>query len=204
MLIRGKTVFVYDVEVFPNLFTCTVKNTESKAIRSYEISDRKNDLPLIVQLFLNKKLIMCGYNNEHYDNLLINYLLLNFNDLIKLPVWEIYKNIKQLSDRIITTEKNKFNGLEKYKYTHLFESIDLLAMLFSNKLRIGLKEMQVTMEFPNVLQYDGDFNSSVKQSDIDNVVAYVIMRPRNRKIGWIAGKLSRNICQSASKLKVHF
>ena len=86
MLLKGKTVFVYDVEVFPNLFTCTIKNTESKAIRSYEISDRKNDLPLIAQCFLNKKLIMCGYNNEHYDNLLINYLLLNFKDLIKLPV----------------------------------------------------------------------------------------------------------------------
>ena len=60
MLIRGKTVFVYDVEVFPNLFTCTIKNTESKVIRSYEISDRRNDLSLIVQVFLNKKLMMCG------------------------------------------------------------------------------------------------------------------------------------------------
>ena len=46
--------------------------------------------------------------------------------------------------------------------------------MFSNKLRVGLKELQVTMEYPNVLQYDGDFNSSVKQSDIDNVIFYNI------------------------------
>lgn len=174
MLIRGKTVFVYDVEVFPNLFTCTIKNTESKAIRSYEISDRRNDLPLIAQIFLNKRLMMCGYNNEHYDDILINFLLIHAKELIKKPVWEIIKSIKALSDKIITSEKNRFNGLEKYKYAHLFESLDLLAMLFSNKLRIGLKEMQVTMEFPNVLQYDGDFNSRVKQSDIDNVIFYNI------------------------------
>lgn len=60
MLIRNKTVFVYDVEVFPNLFTCTIKNTESKVIRSYEISERGNDLSLIVKVFLNKKIIFCG------------------------------------------------------------------------------------------------------------------------------------------------
>ena len=57
-----------------------------------------------------------------------------------------------------------------------------------------MKEMEVTMEYFNVLQYDGDFNSNVRDSDIDEVIAYVIMRPRNRKIGWIAEKLSRNIC----------
>ena len=60
MLLKNKTVFVYDVEVFPNLFTCTLKNTESGNIQTYEISDRRNDLPLIVQVFLNRRLIMCG------------------------------------------------------------------------------------------------------------------------------------------------
>jgi len=38
MFIKGKTVFVYDIEVFPNLFTVTVKNTESKNLRSFQIS----------------------------------------------------------------------------------------------------------------------------------------------------------------------
>ena len=29
MLIRGKTVYVYDIEIFPNVFHCTVKNSET-------------------------------------------------------------------------------------------------------------------------------------------------------------------------------
>lgn len=33
MKIRSKTVFVYDLEVFPNLFTCYAMNTESKGAR---------------------------------------------------------------------------------------------------------------------------------------------------------------------------
>ena len=32
-------------------------------------------------------------------------------------------------------------------------------MLYSQKLRVGLKEMQVTMQFHNVQEYEGDFQT---------------------------------------------
>lgn len=51
MKIRNKTVFVFDVEIFPNVFTCTVKNTETKELIVFELSDRKNNLQEIVNLF---------------------------------------------------------------------------------------------------------------------------------------------------------
>ena len=38
MIIQNLTAFVYDLEVFPNLFTCAVKNSESNQISVYEIS----------------------------------------------------------------------------------------------------------------------------------------------------------------------
>lgn len=54
MIIRGKTVFCYDIEVFSNLFTIAVKNSESGIMRHYEISDRQNDLGDIIDLFKHK------------------------------------------------------------------------------------------------------------------------------------------------------
>jgi hypothetical protein len=54
VIIRNKTAFVYDVESFPNFFSVAVKNTESGNIRTYEISDRRNELPDICKLFLRK------------------------------------------------------------------------------------------------------------------------------------------------------
>lgn len=51
MLIRGKTVYVYDIEIFPNVFHCTVKNTETYKYTFLEISERRNDLQQIVDLF---------------------------------------------------------------------------------------------------------------------------------------------------------
>jgi len=44
--------------------------------------------------------------------------------------------------------------------------------MFSQKLRCGLKELQVTMQYPNVQEYEGDFNSNISESEIDNVIAY--------------------------------
>lgn len=47
-------------------------------------------------------------------------------------------------------------------------------MMFSNKLRVGLKAMQVTMQYPNVREYEGDFNRSILTSEIDNLISYNI------------------------------
>lgn len=54
----------------------------------------------------------------------------------------------------------------------MFKTLDLLTLMFSSKLRVGLKELQVTMNFPNVKEFEGDFNANVKLSDIQNVKFY--------------------------------
>lgn len=51
MQIRGKTVFVFDIEVFQNIFHCSVKNTETGEIYKFEISERKNQLRELVKFF---------------------------------------------------------------------------------------------------------------------------------------------------------
>ena len=57
MKIRGKTVYVYDIEVFPNVFHCTAKNTESGKFHKFEISSRKNQLAELVNFFVYQMLI---------------------------------------------------------------------------------------------------------------------------------------------------
>lgn len=170
MLIKGKTAFVYDIEVFPNFFSCAVKNTESGNIRIFEISSRRNDISKILKLFLNKQIIFVTYNGIHYDNPIISFILLNYKRLIREPVWTINSELKQLSDKIIESETSA--SWSKYKYANLFDGLDLLTMMFATKLRCGLKELQVTMQYPNVQEYDGDFNSFLPESDFDAVENY--------------------------------
>ena len=170
MIIRNKTCFVYDIEVFPNFFSVTVKNTESGNYRFYEISDRKNEIREIVTLFLNKGIQWVGFNSMHYDAPLISYIIINYNKLILKPVWEITDELKKFSDKIITSETSA--SWSTYKYANLFPDLDLLAMKWSQKLRTSLKALQVTMEYHNVEEYSGDFERPLPKSDYEKLKAY--------------------------------
>ena len=171
MKIRGKTVYVYDVEVFPNCFHCSIKHTKTKERFHFEISPRKNQYVELYKFFTNSEdKLFCGYNNIHYDNPIINYLIDKFNIYSLAPWNQICIDIKDLSDLIITSETSA--SWRKWKYAKNFETLDLLTMLFSQKLRVGLKEMQVTMCFHNVQEYDGDFQKPIPINEIDNMISY--------------------------------
>lgn len=47
-------------------------------------------------------------------------------------------------------------------------------MQFSSKKRMGLKEMQLTMHYKNVQEYDGSFDEPITNEEIDEVIKYNI------------------------------
>lgn len=169
MKIKDKTVLVYDIESFPNLFTCSILNSENNKLITYEISEDKNDLGKIVALFQLKEFYFCGFNNKSYDDVLINYLIIRFDDLRYKPIFEITWLIKSMSDKII---KEPVANWVDYKHAYLFNSFDLMTMSFSAKNRVGLKELEVTMGFPNVMEYEGDFSKNVPIDIKDKVIEY--------------------------------
>lgn len=169
MIVHNKTVCVYDVEVFPNVFHLVIKNTELNKKLKCEISERRNDLDLIRRLFRVKDCLFCGYNSIHYDNILINYILDNYTALEKMSYEDVTYRLMQISNSIIA---DNFQDLLQYKYSKNFEYLDLMTMLFSKKLRVGLKELQVTMKFPNVQEYEGDFTKPLPKEEIDVMAEY--------------------------------
>lgn len=191
MLIRNKIILVYDIEVFPNVFHAVVKNTETSHILKLEISERRNDINKILLLFhqikhsidwnqnyttecnLGGKYIFCGFNNIHYDNPIINYIITNRDELIKLHHSDLCLKLKMLSNDIINSGEG-IQAWHKWKYLVFFDTLDLQSMLYSQKLRVGLKEMQVTMLYRNVQEYEGDFDKPLPVSEIDNMIAYNI------------------------------
>ena len=169
MKIKDKTVLVYDIESFPNLFTCSILNSENDKLITYEISEDKNDLGKIVALFQLKEFYFCGFNNKSYDDVLINYLIIRFDDLRYKPIFEITWLIKSMSDKII---KEPVANWIDYKHAYLFNSFDLMTMIFSAKNRVGLKELEVTMGFYNVMEYEGDFSKNVPKDIKNKVIEY--------------------------------
>ena len=177
MIIRNSVVIVYDIEIFPNVFHCTCKDTEENKLYFFEISNRKNQLTELVDFFFYKNTgdkMFCGYNNKHYDDVIINYLIDLYYKMDALSYIKICNSLFNLSHTIVTSEEGDTSKFKRWKYAKYFYSMDLLTMLFSSKLRVGLKEMQVTMHYNNVEEYSGDFSQFLPDSEIDNMIEYNI------------------------------
>ena len=175
MCIRNCPVIIYDIEVFPNVFHCCCKNTETGQLYKFELSERKRDLISLVYFFMEKNVIFCGYNNKHYDDVIINYIIYHYGILIHKSVEQVCESLYNLSNAVIkATTMEEISKFKKWKYAHYFYSMDLLTMQFSSKLRVGLKSMQVTMHYKNVQEYDGDFGAYLPTCEIDKMIAYNI------------------------------
>lgn len=172
MLIKNKIVQVYDIEIFPNCFHCCVKNTETKDILLFECSHRKNNITNLIELFDIQYYLFCGYNNIHYDNPIINLLRKNREKIKDLLYSIICDKLFKLSNCIINSDNADL--WKDLKYATDYDTLDLLTMLFSQKLRVGLKEMQVTMKFKNVQEYKGNFDDYIADEDIPEMIKYNI------------------------------
>lgn len=189
MIINNKIVLVFDIEIFPNCFHCVVKDTESKKKLRLEISQRRNDINKILKVFyrfskvswndnynttqeLSGKYLFCGYNNIHYDNPIINYIITNYQELSTLHWSDVCLRLFTLSQEIVTNSGEGFQSWHKWKYMIYFDTLDLLTMLYSTKLRVGLKEMQVTMQYHNVQEYEGDFTQNLPLDKFEEMIAY--------------------------------
>lgn len=192
MIIRGKIVYVYDIEVFQNVFHCSVKNTETNNIYKFEISERKNQLRELVKFFkqvdkyitwgdyyttninIPANVIFCGYNNLHYDNPIINYIIEYEDKLMQYNIPTICSSIFNLSKTITTSSEDNIDAWKHWKYQIWFDTFDILTMLYSNKLRVGLKEIQVTMQYPNVQEFVCDWTKPLPLEDFDSMIDYNI------------------------------
>ncbi len=192
MIIRGKIVYVYDIEVFQNIFHCSVKNTETNNIYKFEISERKNQLRELVKFFkqvdkyitwgdyyttninIPANVIFCGYNNLHYDNPIINYIIEYEDKLMQYNIPTICSSIFNLSKTITTSSEDNIDAWKHWKYQIWFDTFDILTMLYSNKLRVNLKEIQVTMQYPNVQEFVCDWTKPLPLEDFDSMIDYNI------------------------------
>lgn len=192
MIIREKIVYVYDIEVFQNIFHCSVKNTETNDIYKFEISERKNQLRELVKFFkqvdkyitwgdyyttninIPTNIIFCGYNNLHYDNPIINYIIEYEDKLMQYNIPTICSSIFNLSKTITASSEDNIDAWKHWKYQIWFDTFDILTMLYSNKLRVGLKEIQVTMQYPNVQEFVCDWTKPLPLEDFDSMIDYNI------------------------------
>lgn len=116
---------------------------------------------------------MCGYNNKHYDDIVINYIIHFCNRMKRLGYSRICSSLYYLSKEIISSEKtDNIDKIKQYKYANYFYSFDLMLMLYSAKQQKSLKEIEILLHMPNVQEYEGNFDMQIEECDIDAMIEY--------------------------------
>ena len=86
----------------------------------------------------------------------------------------ICSSIFNLSKAITTSSEDNIDAWKHWKYQIWFDTFDILTMLYSNKLRVGLKEIQVTMQYPNVQEFVCDWTKPLPLEDFNSMIDYNI------------------------------
>lgn len=160
--------YVYDVEDFPNVFTLTINQGEQWWV--FEISHRRNDIDLIIQMvnaikYHNDRMV--GFNNISYDYPVLHFIIQN-----RPTPSQIYEK----STSIIETPFNqRFNHIiwDRDQYA---DQIDLLKIHhFDNVSKFtGLKMLEFNMRSKNIEDLPFPPGTVLTDDQIDTLIRYNI------------------------------
>lgn len=136
MILFGKTVFTYSVVTQRDCFDFTMVNTETNGIRHYEVSKVYNQLDKIVSSLMCDGVYWCTYNGRYRDETILNYCIINYNDLKDKPIGDITFLIDSFAELVRTSPVQNWVN---YKHAYKFKSFDL-APLFYNRGYVGLND----------------------------------------------------------------
>jgi hypothetical protein len=161
--------WVYDVEVFPNLFCVTFKNIETHEIKVFTIYDNKNDITELEE-FLNQEILTVGFNNILYDNAILQYLIQNQDNDYLL------EDLFLFSGKIINTDRFGYNP-ETARYQkpkHMkYKQLDLMKVQAFDKLGVGLKQCAINLKWHKIQDLPYEYDHVVQNwEEANSIILY--------------------------------
>lgn len=170
--VQNRQIWVYDIETLASCFTYTAINIDTKEFVQYVIhKDRNDSVEFIEHLYDCKGQI--GFNNINFDYPILHKILTiastNTLDIIKLAFNEAQRLIEEQN-------KVQFNSIIVIKESECrIPQLDLFKLWhFNNKARrTSLKALQISMNYPNVMEMPIDFKrEDIRVDEIPGILEY--------------------------------
>lgn len=165
--------YAYDIETYPNLWTCNVTHINTNTVRRFEVSDRRNNFPEFYNFIIElrqQKARMVGFNNLGFDYPVIHEMLSIAGCGHSVTALDAYNKAQQI-----------FNTSFDQKFAHLIwddqqfvQQIDLYKIHhFDNVSRsTGLKVLEINMLSEDVGDLPFEPGTFIHINQIDTVVKY--------------------------------
>lgn len=177
--INIKEYWPYDVETYPNCFTFTICRGDGKFLKTFEISDRKNETTELLNCFrylIENDYYMVGFNNIGFDYPVIHEIIQRAikakktNIPLNISAKEIY-NIAQ--NQIESFRGEGFGNTVKEKDV-VIKQVDLYKIHhFDNKARsTSLKMLEFNMRSDNIEDLPFPVGKTLTNDEMDTLVFY--------------------------------
>ena len=165
---------LYDIEVYKNYFCVGIENYVTKQKTFYEISEQQNDIHKIYNYFKTFNGFLISFNGIHYDNMVIKYILQNYDSLKYGSYKSVCETLKNLSDSIINDHYDDL--IKRLKYGKVtWTDIDLF-LYWSKMLRmskkISLKSLGIQLGYPVVQELPYKPDSILSLEDLPKLREY--------------------------------
>lgn len=175
----AKNDVVYDIETYPNVFTCSFYEVDTGKEFVYEVSKRNNDLGLFLKYLgglkrNNKRMV--GFNNLGFDYPVIHWIIEKAisskrnNEHLYLTSNQIYK----YAMRVINSHKDDGFGIRVKDDDIKIKQVDLYKLNhFDNDAkRTSLKLLEFNMRSENIEDLPYAVGSKLTNDEIDTLIEY--------------------------------
>lgn len=140
-----KRFWFWDLETL-SIFTATFVDRDSDEIRTFVLSDDKNEIPQMLEFLSTKVAGLIGYNSLYFDSQILEYIIDNPKSTAV--------DIQQYATKVIASDdKPDYPYWElRHKHLDLFKALSLSV----KAKRTSLKWCQFQMDYENLEDFDFD------------------------------------------------
>ena len=196
--------YIYDVECYSNFFCASFIEIKTKleVVDNYCKADWKKDIDLkqstlkelniktfiicncdnyeinqveeLCKFVKDECIILVGYNNRNYDDLMLDYLTICKFTNSQSSAY-INNALYNLSSNIIGVDGiTRWNSEIFKNYTSPYKSSDLIAMLFEKIARKSLKQVAINLKWYRIQDLPIASHEVIKKDKIDEIIDYNI------------------------------
>lgn len=176
--------FCFDIEVYPNLFCVNFEHMNSSDSYFFMVyadpEDKSRDINQLKECldFIKTEVrALIGYNNHHYDDLIVKHLVSTRSIMERCDCMAITRSCKSLNDKIIYEQRSKDMKqrndpyLESLKRVKAYNSIDLMLM-FNTINRVSLKQLAINLKWPVIMDLPHSPEYIVQHTDLPDIEYY--------------------------------
>lgn len=149
----------YDVEVSPNFFCVSFMN-ERGVIETFVLFEDTNDMEQMESFLLSGEKVFYGYNNIHYDAIILRYILDNLYEK------NLTEKLFNFSSRIISADrKYPDDEVNYYKYQEVINNqVDLMKVMAFDKLGVSLKQCAIALRWHTIQDLPFEYDHRVRNT----------------------------------------